>query len=294
MHFSIPRLVTYHVGLRFFLVVLAALIAVCPMADVGYSEVKVRGYYRKNGTYVAPHYRSSPDGNFGNNWSTKGNVNPHTGKAGTRVTPPKGYGGSRSSSPYSTDYVISNSHHSPSTSSPQTSARQTDDVIRKSSATDYHGIGFSTTHQHFLRMHPHAQPTKPTDNSGIVCYAIDDIDGNKDEVQFEFFGDELLRLRFIYHSDRIRKGGGVSVFLDKMKKLFGPPEAETEALIEWSFPKSDRSIRVLWVGDYLCISNTQNSVQEKVDKGRFRFKSESVRPMLPEYASKMGIQSGTP
>ncbi len=50
MHFSIPRLVTYHVGLRFFLVVLAALIAVCPMADVGYSQVKVRGYYRKNGT----------------------------------------------------------------------------------------------------------------------------------------------------------------------------------------------------------------------------------------------------
>jgi hypothetical protein len=50
--------------------------------------VRVRGYTRKNGTYVAPHYRSSPDGNFNNNWSTKGNINPHTGQPGEKVTPP--------------------------------------------------------------------------------------------------------------------------------------------------------------------------------------------------------------
>lgn len=56
------------------------------------SAVYVSGYWRQ-GTYVAPHYRSAPDGNFYNNWSTKGNVNPYTGKAGTRVTPPAGYGG---------------------------------------------------------------------------------------------------------------------------------------------------------------------------------------------------------
>ncbi len=51
--------------------------------------VHVRGYTTKNGTYVAPHYRSAPDGNFYNNWSTKGNVNPYTGQEGTKVTPPK-------------------------------------------------------------------------------------------------------------------------------------------------------------------------------------------------------------
>lgn len=38
--------------------------------------------------YVEPHMRSAPDGNFYNNWSTKGNVNPYTGQPGTRVTPP--------------------------------------------------------------------------------------------------------------------------------------------------------------------------------------------------------------
>lgn len=48
-------------------------------------SVHVNGYYRSNGTYVAPHYRSSPDGNFNNNWSTKGNINPYTGKEGTKT-----------------------------------------------------------------------------------------------------------------------------------------------------------------------------------------------------------------
>src|SRR5262249_1612685 len=62
------------------------------------AEVHVRGYFRSNGTYVAPHYRSNPDGNFWNNWSTKGNVNPHTGKPGTRVTPPSRQSSSRSTS----------------------------------------------------------------------------------------------------------------------------------------------------------------------------------------------------
>ncbi len=46
--------------------------------------VSVRGYFKKNGTYVPPHYRSSPDGNFYNNWSTKGNKNPYTEKEGTK------------------------------------------------------------------------------------------------------------------------------------------------------------------------------------------------------------------
>ena len=50
--------------------------------------VYVRGHYRSNGTYVQPHYRSAPDRSFRNNWSTYPNVNPYTGKIGTR----RGYG----------------------------------------------------------------------------------------------------------------------------------------------------------------------------------------------------------
>ena len=63
------------------------------------AQVHVRGYVRKDGTYVAPHYRSAPDGDFYNNWSTKGNINPYTGKPGTRVTPPNGGRSPRASIP---------------------------------------------------------------------------------------------------------------------------------------------------------------------------------------------------
>ncbi|WP_313042250.1 hypothetical protein [Acinetobacter sp.] len=52
------------------------------------ADVKVNGYYRKDGTYVRPYYRSNPDGNFNNNWSTIGNVNPYTGKIGTKIENP--------------------------------------------------------------------------------------------------------------------------------------------------------------------------------------------------------------
>jgi hypothetical protein len=45
-----------------------------------FSQVRVRGYFRKNGTYVQPHYRSLPDGNPYNNYSYPGNINPYTGK----------------------------------------------------------------------------------------------------------------------------------------------------------------------------------------------------------------------
>ena len=46
-------------------------------------DVFVRGYVRGNGTYVAPHFRSDPDGIESNNWSVFPNVNPHTGKPGS-------------------------------------------------------------------------------------------------------------------------------------------------------------------------------------------------------------------
>ena len=36
------------------------------------SDVYVRGYYRSNGTYVQPHYRSRPDGIVTNNYSYRG------------------------------------------------------------------------------------------------------------------------------------------------------------------------------------------------------------------------------
>lgn len=75
--------------MRYLVLGLAAL----AMSATASAQVHVRGYTTKSGTYVAPHYRSSPDSSKLNNWSTKGNVNPYTGQAGTKDP----YGSSSSS-----------------------------------------------------------------------------------------------------------------------------------------------------------------------------------------------------
>lgn len=59
-------------------IIILALISLSAFADT-----YVRGYTKQNGTYVEPHYRSSPNGTTLDNYSTKGNVNPYTGQAGT-------------------------------------------------------------------------------------------------------------------------------------------------------------------------------------------------------------------
>ena len=48
------------------------------------SSTPVQGYIKQNGTYVLPSYRSTPDNNKDNNWSTRPNVNPYTGQIGTK------------------------------------------------------------------------------------------------------------------------------------------------------------------------------------------------------------------
>jgi len=63
---------------RLFAVLLLAVVAVPVLADE-----YVQGYYRKDGTYVQGYHRTTPDNNPYNNYSTRGNVNPYTGQAGT-------------------------------------------------------------------------------------------------------------------------------------------------------------------------------------------------------------------
>lgn len=47
------------------------------------ASTSVDGHFRKDGTYVPPHYRTTPDSSRGNNWSSQGNQNPYTGERGT-------------------------------------------------------------------------------------------------------------------------------------------------------------------------------------------------------------------
>ena len=72
-------------ALHYLVTLLLAMAFITPRLALAAEPVWVSGYVRpSSGTYVAPHFRSVPDGNFYNNWSTKGNINPFTGAAGTR------------------------------------------------------------------------------------------------------------------------------------------------------------------------------------------------------------------
>lgn len=66
-------------ALNFFVLSLLVLFTLPVLANV-----YVNPYTKKDGTQVEGHYRSDPDGNPNNNWSTEGNRNPYTGKEGTR------------------------------------------------------------------------------------------------------------------------------------------------------------------------------------------------------------------
>jgi hypothetical protein len=87
-----------------------ALATAAPVAAFAQGTVYQPGYMRRDGGYVQPHYRTAPDNSIHNNWSTRPNVNPYTGRQGTvdpyrAPSPSYGgnpYGGGRS--PYGNPY----------------------------------------------------------------------------------------------------------------------------------------------------------------------------------------------
>ena|SRR5665213_50633 len=66
-------------------------LALFASAALGQTEHYVRGYTKSDGTYVAPHMQTNPNGTRNDNWSTRGNVNPYTGQEGTKPADPYGY-----------------------------------------------------------------------------------------------------------------------------------------------------------------------------------------------------------
>lgn len=71
-----------------FAIAISASLALSPIAAArGHSSGgshSVKGYTKKNGTYVAPHRQTNPNATQRDNWLSKGNTNPDTGKAGTK------------------------------------------------------------------------------------------------------------------------------------------------------------------------------------------------------------------
>lgn len=87
------------------------------------AQVRVKGYVNKNGTYVAPHYRSKPNSTTLDNYSTRGNYNPYTGQVGSKdpYANPYGstFGSRRSSSPSSSTYGSTSSDNDDSGYDPE-------------------------------------------------------------------------------------------------------------------------------------------------------------------------------
>lgn len=61
--------------------IVAATLAVASFAAV--AQTYVQPHVRRDGTYVEGHFRSAPDSNRLNNYSSQGNFNPYTGERGT-------------------------------------------------------------------------------------------------------------------------------------------------------------------------------------------------------------------
>lgn len=62
-------------------------ITVALISGISTSEAKttrVKSSITKTGTYRSPHLRTSPNKTKVDNWSTKGKVNPYTGKKGSK------------------------------------------------------------------------------------------------------------------------------------------------------------------------------------------------------------------
>ncbi|WP_152975568.1 SH3 domain-containing protein [Lacinutrix himadriensis] len=95
-------------------------------AQTNSNHVYVSGYYKSNGTYVQPHYRTAPNRTNRDNFSTRGNTNPYTGEKGY-ITPDGNASSTYTTNSYSntnTTYPIT-TYNSTSTSTSNNSYNST-------------------------------------------------------------------------------------------------------------------------------------------------------------------------
>ena len=68
---------------------LIAAIAISAATAFGQGYHYNNGYIDHNGVFHPGHYKTNPNNNPWDNWSTRGNYNPFTGQPGTRI--PQGH-----------------------------------------------------------------------------------------------------------------------------------------------------------------------------------------------------------
>lgn len=66
------------------IVVIVLIFGLTGFVDFAEANVRVRGHFRPStGQFIMPHHRTRPNNTRLDNWSTRGNFNPHTGRRGT-------------------------------------------------------------------------------------------------------------------------------------------------------------------------------------------------------------------
>lgn len=79
----LPALITNNMKTKILSLLIAVFAATLTFAQQP-KPTKVKGYTRKNGTYVQPSVRTKPNKTQRDNYSTRGNSNPYSGKKGTK------------------------------------------------------------------------------------------------------------------------------------------------------------------------------------------------------------------
>ncbi len=67
---------------RYAILIILVLLSSIGLCQTNSRHVHVKGHYRSDGTYVQPHYRTAPNSTNRDNFSTRPNINPYTGKPG--------------------------------------------------------------------------------------------------------------------------------------------------------------------------------------------------------------------
>jgi hypothetical protein len=83
-HYGGAKRSAYHINSGFKSTHLSRYARSRSMRPIATSEHLVSGYYRRDGNFVQPYLATNPDSTRNNNYSTRGNANPHTGVAGTK------------------------------------------------------------------------------------------------------------------------------------------------------------------------------------------------------------------
>lgn len=123
-----------------------------------FAQVHVRGYYRKNGTYVRPHERTRPNHTITDNYSYPGNYNPNTGRVtgSSHRTTSSSYPVSATYGGYSSNLNTGNKH--------EASANTTESMSITNSEVDFTNL--------YALVEPNAALKAAPDYSAISKYAI--------------------------------------------------------------------------------------------------------------------------